>query len=164
MNRNFLRLSLQALFLTALSVLAGCSSHSVPSHYSLAFQHPPQLNNGAPLKVRVLLLRSDADFMSADFYSLQNKTTALLGGALLNSEQLFLMPGKGNQTLRGQLPAEARYIGVLAEYQALDGKKWRLALPLPVSADATSAAWRQTDSELQADLIANDSGLLAVTH
>ncbi|WP_414148994.1 type VI secretion system lipoprotein TssJ [Erwinia sp. BNK-24-b] len=161
MNRNFLRLSFQAFFLMAFSVLTGCTSHSVPTHYSLVFQNSPQVNNGAPLKVRVLLLRSDADFMSADFYSLQNKTSALLGGALLNSEQLFLMPGKGNKTLQGPLPAEARYIGVLAEYQTLDGKKWRLALPLPVGAEKQSV-WQQTDNELRASLIANDSGLIAV--
>ncbi|WP_394148723.1 type VI secretion system lipoprotein TssJ [Erwinia sp. OPT-41] len=163
MNRNVLRLSFQALFLMAFSVLTGCTSHSVPSHYSLAFRHPSQINHGAPLKVRVLLLRSDADFLSADFYSLQNKTGALLGGALLNSEQLFLMPGKSADTLSGPLPAEARYIGVLAEYQSLDGKKWRLALPLPSGADA-STIWQQTDSLLQATLVANDSGLLAVSH
>lgn len=163
MNKNFLRLSFQAFFLMAFSVLTGCTSHSVPSHYSLTFQHPSQVNHGAPLKVRVLLLRSDADFMSADFYSLQNKTAALLGSALLNSEQLFLMPGKSSDILRGPLPAEARFIGVLAEYQSLDGKKWRLSLPLPVGADAGSL-WQQADDRLQATLIANDSGLLAVRH
>ena len=146
----------------AFSVLTGCTSHSVPSHYSLAFQHPSQVNNGAPLKVRVFLLRSDADFMSADFYSLQTKTTALLGSALLNSEQLFLMPEKSPNTLRGVLPAEARYIGILAEYQSLDGKKWRLALPLS-NGDA-AAVWRQTDDLLQGSLIVNDSGILAVSH
>lgn len=163
MKKIFLRLSFQALFLMAFSVLTGCTSHSVPSHYSLTFQHPSQVNHGAPLKVRVLLLRSDADFLSADFYSLQNKTAALLGNALLNSEQLFLMPEKNSDILRGPLPAEARFIGILAEYQSLDGKKWRLSLPLPSGADA-APLWQQADDRLQAALIANDSGLLAVRH
>lgn len=83
MNRQrYLRLSIQALFLMAFALLSGCgsSSHSVPTHYSLVFRAHPQVNDAAPLKVRVLLLKSDADFMSADFYSLQNNAAGLLGG------------------------------------------------------------------------------------
>ncbi|KAI0244638.1 hypothetical protein L0F63_005375 [Massospora cicadina] len=85
----FQRLILQALFLITFGLLTGCSSssHSDPSQYNLMFQAHPQVNNAAPLKVRVMLLKSDADFMSADFYSLQNNAAALLGGNLLNSEQ-----------------------------------------------------------------------------
>ncbi|EIM36012.1 type VI secretion system protein VasD [Enterobacter cloacae subsp. cloacae GS1] len=70
-----------------------------------------------------MLLKSDADFMSSDFYSLQNNASATLGANLLNSDVFFLMPGQLSKTLSGQSSPEARYIGVMAEYQALDGKK-----------------------------------------
>ncbi len=69
----------------------------------------------------MLLLKSDAEFMSSDFYSLQNNASATLGANLLNSDVFFLMPGQ-LKTLSGQSSPEARYIGVMAEYQTLDGK------------------------------------------
>lgn len=149
----------------AFSLLAGCSSssHSETAHYNLVFQAHPQINDGAPLKVRVMLLKSDADFMSADFYSLQNNAPALLGNNLITSEQFFLMPGQLNKILRGQSTSEARYIGILAEYQSLDGKKWRLSLPLPVPNDSSFFTfWRGSTDELKADIIADISGLRTV--
>lgn len=163
-RHSFLRLSLQALFLLAVSLVAGCgsSTHSNPAHYNLVFQAHPQINDGAPLKIRVLLLKSDADFMSADFYSLQNSAPALLGNNLITSEQFFLMPGQLNKVLQGQTTSEARYIGILAEYQSLDGKKWRISLPLPVPNDHSYAFWQGSSDELKADIIADISGLRTV--
>lgn len=159
----FSRLSVQAFFLLAFSMLTGCTSHSVPTHYSLAFQSHSQTNNAAPLKVRVLLLRSDADFMSADFYSLQNTTAALLGSNLLYNEQFFLMPTNSSKTVTVPAAAGARYIGVLAEYQSLDDKKWRLSLPLPVGADATpEALWQASSDELKVTINADAGGLRVV--
>ncbi|WP_051937374.1 MULTISPECIES: type VI secretion system lipoprotein TssJ [Erwinia] len=161
----FQRLILQALFLITFGLLTGCSSssHSDPSQYNLMFQAHPQVNNAAPLKVRVMLLKSDADFMSADFYSLQNNAAALLGGNLLNSEQFFLMPGQLNKTVSGQSIPEARYIGILAEYQTLDGKKWRLSLPLPAPGSASFYKfWQSSTDELKAEIIADIGGLRVV--
>lgn len=147
----------------AFSVLTGCTSHSVPTHYSLAFQSHPQTNNTAPLKVRLLLLRSDADFMSADFYSLQNSTAALLGGNLLYSEQFFLMPTNSSKTVTVPAAPEARYIGILAEYQTLDGKKWRLSLPLSATGSSTpEAIWQASSDELKVNISADAGGLRVV--
>lgn len=160
--RSFLRLSIQALFLAALTLLTGCmsSTHNDPSRYSLLFQAHPPVNNSAPLKFRVLLLKSDADFMSADFYSLQNSAQTVLGSNLLTSEQFFLLPGQLNKTLSGQRTADARYIGVMAEYQSLNGKKWRLSLPLPNAdeSEPTNGWYREADA-LQARIVADDSGV-----
>lgn len=157
-----LRLSVQALFLAALTLLAGCmsSTRSDPSRYSLLFQAHPHINDSAPLKFRVLLLKSDADFMSADFYSLQNSAQTVLGSNLLTSEQFFLMPGQLNKTLTGQRTPEARYIGIMAEYQSLNGKKWRLSLPLPTSdeGELTDGWYRESDA-LQASIAADNSGV-----
>ena len=116
-----------SLFALIFALIGGCtsSSHSDPSRYNLQFQAHPQINDSAPLKVRVLLLKSDADFMSSDF-SLQNNASATLGANLLNSDVFFLMPGQLSKTLSGQSSPEARYIGVMAEYRALDGKMARL--------------------------------------
>jgi len=89
-KNNLLRQGIAVLFLAALTLMSGCvsSSRSVPSNYSLNFKAHPQINDSAPLKVRVLLLKSDADFMSADFYSLQNNAQTVLGGNLLKDSQI----------------------------------------------------------------------------
>ncbi|SUI56655.1 Uncharacterized protein conserved in bacteria [Serratia marcescens] len=55
----------------------------------------------------------------------------MLGNSLLDSDQFFLTPGQTGKTLGGQSALDARYIGVIAEYQNLDGKTWRISLPLP---------------------------------
>ena len=114
-NKNFHKLWL-VFYAAVFALVSGCtsSSHSDPSRYNLQFQAHPQINDSAPLKVRVLLLKSDADFMSSDFYSLQNNASATLGANLLNSDVFFLMPGQLSKTLSGQSDPEARYIGVMA--------------------------------------------------
>ncbi|KAA5926796.1 type VI secretion system lipoprotein TssJ [Pantoea sp. Bo_2] len=144
-------------------LLAACSSsNSTPpvAYYNLDVQGQNQLNGGAPLKVRVVLLSSDAEFMSADFYSLQNQSATVLGSAQLNTQQFFLTPEQRSKTLRIKSLPEARFIGIMAEYQALDGKVWRLSLPVP-EAESPSfwAFWQRDDSELNARIVAGMNGL-----
>lgn len=89
------------LLISAALVLSGCmsSAKSVPSRYSLTFDADPQINSvtgqpPAPIKVRVLLLRSDSEFMETDFFTLQNDAKSVLGNSLLDSDQFFLTQGK----------------------------------------------------------------------
>lgn len=145
-------------------LLAACSSGQTSvARYNLHFQAHPQINAGAPLKVRVMLLTSDAAFMSADFYSLQNQPAAVLGASLLNNQEFFLRTGQLSNTLSGKSLAEARFIGIMAEYQALDGKVWRLALPFPDGDDSAFwQFWKSNDGELNANIVADINGLRLV--
>lgn len=163
----FLRQSLLAFYLIMATLLGGCTSasHSDPSRYNLHFQAHPQINSSAPLKVRVMLLKSDAEFMSSDFYSLQNQSQKVLGNNLINSDEFFLMPGQLSKNLSGPSSADARYIGIMAEYQSLDGKKWRISLPLPDSGDTPFwKFWKRSSDELQANLYLDVNGIRVVTH
>ncbi|GGD20212.1 type VI secretion system lipoprotein TssJ [Franconibacter pulveris 1160] len=165
-NKNFFGRVCLAFGILIFTLVSGCasSSHSEPSRYTLQFQAHPQINDSAPLKVRVLLLKSDADFMSADFYSLQNNASGVLGANLLNSDVFFLMPGQLSKTLSGQSSPEARYIGVMAEYQALDGKKWRISLPLPVPGEShLYQFWKWSADELQASLFLDVNGIRVIS-
>lgn len=168
-NMNIPGLSRQILlaFILALTTLvSGCEStpHSVPGNYTLHFQANGQVNASAPLKVRVLLLKSDATFMSADFWSLQNSAESALGANVLNSDEFFLMPGKLTKTLTGQTPSEARYVGVMAEYQALDGKTWRISIPLPVQGETPFYVfWKSSSDTLEADIILDVTGVRVVS-
>ena len=157
MKRMPLRFGLMALLAL---LLTACSSSTPVAYYNLNFQGHPQVNGGAPLKVRVVLLTSDAEFMSADFYSLQNQPATALGSAQLNTQQFFLMPDQLTKTLRIKSLPEARYIGIMAEYQALDGKVWRLSLPVPDGDQhAFWAFWQRNDDQLNARIVADINGL-----
>ncbi|CAI0750585.1 MULTISPECIES: type VI secretion system lipoprotein TssJ [Serratia] len=157
------------LMLGALA-LSGCmsSAKSVPSRYSLNFDADPRVNAAAgqrpaPIKIRVLLLRSDAEFMEADFFSLQNDAKSVLGNSLLDSDQFFLTPGQVGKQLRGQSTLETRYIGIIAEYQNLDGKAWRISLPLPEPTETNFyKVWQFSPDELAAHVVAGISGLRTV--
>ncbi|MCP1207710.1 type VI secretion system lipoprotein TssJ [Pantoea sp. B550] len=143
-------------------LLTACSGSSTPpvAYYNLDVQGQNQLNGGAPLKVRVVLLSSDAEFMSADFYSLQNQSATVLGSAQLNTQQFFLTPEQRSKTLRIKSLPEARFIGIMAEYQALDGKVWRLSLPVPEGESPSFwAFWKRDDSELNTRIVAGMNGL-----
>jgi type VI secretion system protein VasD len=158
----FPRLAKQMFCLVALILLGGCSFFfgSEPSRYALFVQALPPVNDSAPLKLKVMVLKSDADFMSADFYSLQNNAAAVLGSNLLSNEQFFFMPGQLKKTLSGQLLPEARYIGVMAEYQSLNGKKWRLSLALPSPGDTSPGeGWQQKSDTLQTRIVADQHGV-----
>ncbi|MGR4047958.1 type VI secretion system lipoprotein TssJ [Kosakonia cowanii] len=167
MNNNSIVRQISLVFFFVLATLAsgcGSSSHSVPTSYNLQFRAHPQINESAPLKVRVLLLKSDATFMSADFWSLQNNADSALGGNLLNSDEFFLMPGQLSKTLTGNSSPEARYIGVMAEYQALDGKKWRISLPLPVQGESHFYEfWKSSEDTLEANIFLDVNGIRVIS-
>lgn len=126
------------LIILGFMLLSSCtfSPPDGPPIYCLVFDADRQVNTGVqrhplPIKIRTLLLRSDAEFMDADFFSLQNDAPNALGNSLLSSDQFFLTPGQRGKKLQGQIAQDARYIGVIAEYQILNAKVWRLSLPLP---------------------------------
>lgn len=145
-------------------LLAGCLS-SPPAQelkkYNLSIGATSRANNSAPLKVRVLLLRSDAEFMSADFYSLQNSAQETLGTALVNSDEFFLTPQQLTKHLTNQTYSDARFIGIVAEYQDLNGKKWRLSLPLSAQQQETEfyKFWKWFDDEKQAHIFIDEKGI-----
>lgn len=158
--------SIQVLFIFICVFFSGCtsSSHSDPSRYNLHFQAYPQINESSPLKVQVLLLKSDADFMSSDFYSLQNNTSVTLGANLLNRDVFFLMPGQLSKTLSGQISPGVRYIGVMAEYKMLDRKKWRVSLPLPaLDENHIYQFWKLSTNEFQAKVFLDENGIRVIS-
>ena len=146
----------------AAMLLNGCmsSSHQVPANYRLQMDNTATTNGGAPLKIRVMLLKSDADFMSADFYSLQTQASTLLGANLLDTNQFFLTQGNMHHTLTGQPPLDAHYLGIIAEYQNINGKKWRISLPLPEPTNTNFYKfWQISADEMKAQVTATGSGL-----
>ena len=115
---------------------------------------------GAPLKVRVLVLRSDANFQSADFYSLQSNASAVLGGDLLDTQQRFLTRQQPKQTISGNPSLDAHYLGVIAEYANINGKTWRVVVPLPAPTETNFYKfWQFSPDALHGHVTATAAGL-----
>ncbi|MFD1200027.1 type VI secretion system lipoprotein TssJ [Brucella gallinifaecis] len=150
--------------------LGGCAVFAKPSppHYNLTFDADAQVNTmadgqPAPIKIHVLMLRSDNEFIGADFFSLQKNPQDTLGDKLLDSNQFFLTPGQTGKNFKGQSAPEARYIGVVAEYQNLDGKVWRISLPLPdATKDNFYKIWPFAHDELTAHIVVIVDGIQIV--
>ncbi|MFT2798586.1 type VI secretion system lipoprotein TssJ [Serratia sp. N21D137] len=161
-NKYPLRYALLAFYLFSFMLISGCglSSQSDITRYYLQFQTQPKINSSAPLKIKVFLLKSDVEFMSADFYSLQNNAQKVLSGNLLNSDEFFFMPSLLVKNLNVQSTQESRFIGVMAEYQSLDGKKWRISFPLrPTEKRPSWQFWKLSADQLHANFYLDVNGI-----
>jgi type VI secretion system protein VasD len=121
--------------LTALVLLAGCSTLSPYSHVTklnLKLTASDQLNpdlNGrpSPIVVRLFELKHPVAFENADFFSLYERAKESLAPDMVATEELELRPG---ETVELKLSVEegSRYVGVLAAYRDLPDTKWRYTL------------------------------------
>ncbi|WP_122317618.1 type VI secretion system lipoprotein TssJ [Pseudomonas cichorii] len=118
--------------LTALVLLAGCSTLSPYSHITklnLKLTASDQLNpdlNGrpSPVVVRLFELKHPVAFENADFFSLYESAKESLAPDMVASEELELRPGETVE-LKLSVQEGSRYVGVLAAYRDLPDSKWR---------------------------------------
>ncbi|UVJ45970.1 type VI secretion system lipoprotein TssJ [Pseudomonas sp. LS1212] len=123
--------------LTALALLAGCSSlspYSTMTKLNIKLTASDQLNpdlNGrpSPIVVRLIELKHPVAFESADFFSLYERAKESLAPDMVASEELELRPG---ETVELKLSVEegSRYVGVLAAYRDLSETQWRYVVQL----------------------------------
>ncbi|MDC9590230.1 type VI secretion system lipoprotein TssJ [Xenorhabdus sp. XENO-10] len=132
-NRLSFKWAMMILLFFPLITLTGCSSSEQKKlpPYNLIFYATNNVNDSSPLKIRVFLLKSNSRFISADLFSLQDNAQKELGNSLINSDAFFLLPSQHKYFLLEKNTPEASYIGILAEYKQLNGKKWRISLPVP---------------------------------
>ncbi|WP_340616139.1 type VI secretion system lipoprotein TssJ [Xenorhabdus entomophaga] len=151
------------LFSLILMTLTGCSSSpeqkKLPA-YKLIFDIPINANSSAPLKIHAILLKSNVELMSADFFSLQEKAEAVLGNKLVNADQFFLLPAQKKRFWFEKNMPEASYIGIFAEYKQLNGKRWRISFPVPEpEKPAFYQFWASSPDELDIYIQVTDNGL-----
>ncbi|WP_244589862.1 type VI secretion system lipoprotein TssJ [Xenorhabdus budapestensis] len=149
------------LLISLLLIMTGCSSQpeKLPP-YKLIFNIASNVNDSAPLKVHVFLLKSNEEFMSTDFFSLQDKVKDTLGDKLVNEDRFFILPFERAHYLLEKNQPEISYIGIIAEYKQLDGKKWRTSFPVPVPEKPPFYEfWRFAPDELQVCVKVTGKGL-----
>jgi type VI secretion system protein VasD len=127
--------------------IVGCSSPPKPPPpkppllLSINIVAAAQLNPDArmrpsPVVVRVYELKSAAQFSSADFLSLYDKDQSVLGADVVTREEFVLRPGE-KKAINKQLPAETKFIGVVAAFRELDSARWRGLVPIAPGKDNT---------------------------
>lgn len=82
-----------------------------------------------PIAVWFYSLKTTGRFSSADFYSLYDRDSEVLGGDLLSKEEVIVEPG-GGQRLSFPVTPDAAYLGVVAAFRDIDRAQWRDLVPI----------------------------------
>ncbi len=133
------------LFVSIFAV-GGCGSgeRAAPVPYAVTFNvakdvNPDPKGRPSPIVLKMFLLKSASAFGGAEFFSLQDKPDALLGAQLLDVDRVILRPGE-TRTVRYPGNADARALGIVAEYRSVETNRWRLTVDLPRG--GASGLWR----------------------
>ncbi|MDX7985944.1 type VI secretion system lipoprotein TssJ [Xenorhabdus sp. 12] len=166
-NKKIIKWLSGILLFFILITLTGCSSSPKQEKlplYKFIFTALDNVNDSAPLKISIVLLKSNIEFMSADFFSLQANVQTVLGDKLINAEQFFLLPSQHQYSWSEKKIPEASYIGIFAEYKQLNGKKWRIVFPVPVPEQPSFYEfWSSPPDELIICIQVTDKGLNSTT-
>ncbi|WP_180735457.1 type VI secretion system lipoprotein TssJ [Paraburkholderia sp. PGU19] len=153
---------------TAIS-LSGCAAteRSLPIPYAITFHVAPDVNpdNAArpsPIVLQIFRLKSAAGFDGADYFSLQGKTQGAVGDELLGVDRLILRPGE-SRTVRYSGDLDARNVGVVAGYRALERACWKLIVPLPVAKETNLLKfWQTSPGEVRLSIAVRNGGMQVV--
>ena len=123
----------------AFAALSGCGGSPPPpptianiAISAAADANPDAAGVGAPVAVRVYLLRSTAAFEQADFFALYQREQETLGADLAGRDELLITPG-GTQTLNKELGPGVGFIGVVAAFRDIQRANWRATAAPPAS-------------------------------
>jgi type VI secretion system protein VasD len=92
--------------------------------------NPDDVGRPSPVIVRLYLLRAHAAFANAGFRDLFERDVATLGQDLVDRQVIQLRPA-GSEWIRRELPAHARYLGVMAAFRQIEQSAWRVVSGLP---------------------------------
>lgn len=135
-----------ALLVLSLALLQACGGKSPvqrlvdqPSRLRVEILASADANRGPggkplPVVVRVYELRGQGAFTTADFFSLYDRETEVLGQDLIARDEVTLAPGQF-LPLERPLEPDAAYLGVLAAFRDLDHSHWREPLRLKPGTD-----------------------------
>jgi type VI secretion system protein VasD len=94
--------------------------------------NPDGAGRASPVALRIYELKDRETFESASFFDLYERGQQTLGADLLNSTEIKLVPG-GTKDLRLELSPDARFVGVVAAYRAIEDATWRATVPIPTT-------------------------------
>lgn len=119
------------LLLLVILVCISCS-HEKNKHIDYVFKFSDKTVYPLPLKIHIILMKSDFKFLDADFFDLQAGVDRVLGDDLIAEHTAFLLPGTLHDTFVMRLqerPSYSIFYGIFAEYENLDRRQWRISSP-----------------------------------
>lgn len=122
-----------ALFIAQCGLLlTACSSTPDPTLLDLTLTasadlNPDLTNRPSPMVIKLVELKSHTAFENADYFALSANTKSSLGPDYVAEEVMPVRPGEIKK-FKLRLHPESRFIGVLAEYRALDKAVWRYVI------------------------------------
>jgi type VI secretion system protein VasD len=138
-------LALAVVFVTmpACSLFSTESKKEEPVQLDISLQAATDLNpdlksRPSPMIMRVYELKSEATFVQADFFSLQNNERATLTEDLLARDEFIVRPGDRRGLIRRKIHPQTGVLGVFAAFRDLPRSTWRATFRVPPPADA---AW-----------------------
>lgn len=128
LTRRFAILSLLAL--------GACSSAPTiaPTTVQLGILGAPNMNGGAPARVKVYYLTESATFQSSDFFALFDAPEATLGSDLVSVSEFQLAPGRSVTDAQSFATAPTS-IGVVAAFRDIDGRFLAVKPLVPATAN-----------------------------
>ena len=113
-------------------ILTACSSTPDPTLLDLTLTasadlNPDLTNRPSPMVIKLVELKSHTTFENADYFALSANTKSVLGPDYVAEEMMPVRPGEIKK-FKLRLHSESRFIGVLAEYRALDNAVWRYVI------------------------------------
>lgn len=119
---RFSRAPLAAL--AGLALLVACAEAPKPTTVALKIDGTPEMNGGAPAKVKVYYLNSAANFSSLDFFTLYENPQAALGADLVAVDEYLLAPGQSIEAAKS-FDQPVTQIGAVAGLRDVDRPGWR---------------------------------------
>lgn len=110
--------------LAGLALLAACAEPPKPTTVALKVDATPEMNGGAPAKVKVYYLNSPANFSSLDFFALYDKPQAALGQDLIAVDEYLLTPGQSVEAAKS-FDMPVNHIGAVVGLRDVDRPGWR---------------------------------------
>jgi type VI secretion system protein VasD len=149
--------------------LSGCAAteKQLPVPYAITFNVAPDVNpdsaaRPSPIVVRIYRLKSAAGFDGADYFSLDSKAQGTLGGELIGVDRMILRPGE-SRTVRYAGDLDARSVGVVAGYRALERNRWKLIVPLPAAKETNLLKfWQMSPGEIRLSIAVRNGGMQIV--
>jgi len=133
-------MSIKAIFILAIAasalVLTGCASREPkPVRTRTGFvtssdANPDIHGRPSPVVVRVFELKGDAEFITADFFSLYDREKETLGSSYIQREEYVLQPGEKREVLM-PMSRDARFVGVIAAFRDIRSARWRVISTAP---------------------------------
>lgn len=116
-----------------LDKIVGLSKTEIDASIEASDELNPDMNGRpSPVVIRLYELKSLSAFNRADFFSLYEDDTAVLGDEMQTRDELLLTP-KERRALKRELKPGTRYLAVLAAYRDLEHAQWRATFEAPLN-------------------------------